>query len=230
MIAPRSGAQHIGVAIVETRKDQVQVADHLVRQRHPGEDFAASMSDPGRLGGQGVASYRRRPPAAPDHQFGHRPHITGVALQPSQQLLGAGLFHRGRVQLDHLEPADPQSSDQRPVIVTGRLDPDPDYLCCALGFSTGDRPRQGGESGLGEGELKGGGHYFAVVIGDQRHGLRLAHVDGDHQATPEISTPDPGHELSLQTTTNMCHIANFLSDERQLSNSPCVSQHLEWGT
>jgi hypothetical protein len=187
------------------------------------------MPDPGRLGGQGIGSYRRRPTTIPDHQFGHRPDVTSIALQSAQQLLRAGLFHRGWVQLDYVEPAGAQPSHQCPVIVTGGLDADTDYLGCALGFGPGDSRRQSGESCLGEGELKGGRHYFALVISDQRHGLRLAYVNQDHQAPARVSTPNPGHELGLQATTNMCHNANFLSDERQLSNSPCVSHNLEGG-
>jgi hypothetical protein len=43
------------------------------------------------------------------------------------------------------------------------------------------------------------------MIRNQRHSHRLADIDRNHQATAQIPTPDPGHELRLQPTTDMRH-------------------------
>jgi hypothetical protein len=43
------------------------------------------------------------------------------------------------------------------------------------------------------------------VVGNERHGHRLAHVDGHDQASDRVTASHPCHELSLKLTTNMSH-------------------------
>jgi hypothetical protein len=57
------------------------------------------------------------------HQLSHRPRVSGVALQPGQDLLGPGFLDRRRVQLNDLVAAGAEPGHQRAVVVASRLHP-----------------------------------------------------------------------------------------------------------
>jgi len=94
---------------VETKKDQDEMADHLVGQGHSGEDLPPSM-------------YRSSAPGSP--RLGHRPHITGVALESSQRLLRTGFITAAGFNSTTSNP--PVRS--RTTNVPGGLDADPDFM------------------------------------------------------------------------------------------------------
>ena len=109
---PGPSPEQVTEAAVQAGEDQVELADHLICQCHPGGDLAPAVGHPGGLGGQCVGAHRREPPGASHHQLGHRPQVTGVALQPAQQLLGPGILDRCWVELDDLVAAGPQPCHQ----------------------------------------------------------------------------------------------------------------------
>lgn len=67
----------------------------------------------------------RRPARATDQQVCDRGEVSFVGLLAGPQLLTPRGFDRGGVQLDDPDPAGDEMLDERTVIVTGGLDPDP---------------------------------------------------------------------------------------------------------
>jgi hypothetical protein len=122
--SPGAGAEQVGETTVEAGEHEVELTDDLVGQRHPGRDLAPAVGHPRGLGGQGVGAHRRGATGTADHQLGHRPQVPGVALEASQQLLGPGLLHRRRVELDDLVAAGPQPGHEGAVVVPGRFHAD----------------------------------------------------------------------------------------------------------
>ena len=74
----------MGEAAGQPREDQIELPVDLVGQGGLGGDLAASVRDPGGLGGQGLIAALRWTTAAADQQFGHRAAVAGIVLQRSQ--------------------------------------------------------------------------------------------------------------------------------------------------
>lgn len=128
----------------------------LVAQHDLGGDLAAPVRDPRGLRSQGLIATLRWTTATPDQQFGHRAAVAGVALQRSQELLTACVFHRSRVEFDDLQTGRSQPCDEGAVIVARRLDADPDDERVALDLRANDRRGQHREAGFGQRELEWG--------------------------------------------------------------------------
>jgi hypothetical protein len=96
-------------------------------------------------------------------------------------------MHRTRMQLDHLNPLDAEGLGQRPVIVTGCLDPEPDHhrVCHLLG--AGHPIQQQIHTGTIQPELERVDHHLTQLVGHHRHRRQ------------------PSHELGLIDTTNKHH-------------------------
>ena len=167
-----------------------------------GAQGAATVLDPGELGGEGVATHRWRAAGASHHQLGHRAEITGVGLEGAQQLLGAGLFDRRRVELHHLGARRAQSGHQGAVVVAGALHTDATQLGRRDGLGSSHRGEQGRHAGLGEGELEGLDDHLSVMVGHQRHRGGLADVDRHHQTGRRVKLAQPCHEGGLQGATD----------------------------
>ena len=153
--------------------------------------LAPAMRDPRGLFGHRFAATLRRPTRAPDQQLGHRTQIELVRLQAGEELLLACLFHRGRVELDHLEPGHPEPGDEGLVIVPGRFDADPTDVRVALGASEGHRGGELDIAAFGERESERRDDDLAVMIRDQRHRLDLADIDRAPPDTRADRHPEP---------------------------------------
>ena len=134
----------------------IELAVDLVAQHDLGGDLAAPVRDPRGLRSQGLIATLRWTTATPDQQFGHRAAVAGVALQRSQELLTACVFHRSRVEFDDLQTGRSQPCDEGAVIVARRLDADPDNERVALDLRANDRRGQHREAGFGQRELEWG--------------------------------------------------------------------------
>ena len=201
----RRGVQAVGEAAGQPGEDQIELAVDLVAQHDLGGDLAAPVRDPGGLRGQCLIAALRWTPAAADQQFGHRAAVAGVALQRSQELLAACVFHRSRVEFDDLQTGRSQPCDQGAVIVACGLDADPDDQRVALVLRAGDRRGQHREAGFGQCELERRDDDLAIVIGDQSHRDGLAYVHRYGQTALRIHPPYPGHEPRLQLAVDERH-------------------------
>jgi hypothetical protein len=203
----RRGVQAVGEAAGQSGEDQIELPVDLVAQHDLGGDLAAPVRDPGGLRGQCLIAPLRGTPAATDQQFGHRTTVAGVALQCSQELLAACVFHRFRVEFDDLQTGRSQPCDEGAVIVAGRLDADPDDQRVALELRASDRRGQHREAGFGQCELEWGDDDLAIVIGDQSHRGGLAYVHRYGQTALRIHSPYPGHEPRLHLAVDERHTA-----------------------
>ncbi len=138
------------------------------------------------------------PPAASDHEPGHRPQVALIGFQGAHQLLGAGFFDRGRVEGHHLQAGFGQAGQQRAVVVAGGLDAHPADQRLAGRLSPGDLDQQAGHPGLGQGKLERFYDHLTEMVGDQRHRRPLSDVDGHDQTAGAVEVSDPGHVLGLE--------------------------------
>ena len=183
--------------------------------------------DPRGLRGQGLIATLRWTPATSDQQFGHRAAVAGVALQRSQELLAACIFHRSRVEFDDLQTGRSQPCDEGAVIVARCLDADPDDERVALDLRASDRRGQHREAGFGQRELEWGDDDLAIVIGDQSHRGGLAYVHRYGQTALRIDPPNPGHEPRLHIAVH--DVIPLLPSCRMSTDSAGVHGHRRVG-
>jgi hypothetical protein len=120
------GAEHVRQRERQPREAPVKLAQQLILHRRPGPDPPRAVSCPGSQLHHSFSPPGDRHALAGQQQVGDRLQVDGIGLDPPAPPHPALLCHMRRVELQQLPASRPDRlRQQRPVIMTGRLHPDP---------------------------------------------------------------------------------------------------------
>ena len=202
---PGLRGEDVAETAAETREHQIELGVDLLAESATHVDLAAPVTHPRRLLEHRRAALLRRPARATDQQVCDRSEVSFVGLLTGPQLLTPRRFDRGGVQLDHLDVAGDEMLDQRTVIVTGGLDPDPTQRRRPRRRRAHGSVAERLRPGRSQRELERRRHDLTPQIGHHRHRFGLADIDRHQQHPGRVQTPDTGHELGLLRATNELH-------------------------